>query len=540
VKTHRGLTRSWALFYLIFLICFLLTFPTCTTSEQPSAPTQPELSPTIVSATDYLKSISDGLYEMYAKFGIDEDVADYVLFISSLPKDFGDYTLQNKLCIQDHKLTDLEKLFLEEPDKHLQRMFDSYTSEISAVDPNLPDKLKLIPFFREIEIKDVEALEDITSLASRVEYKATLEKIYGKGIKRTMHPVALEKLVWDCYSNELDEPDLSIHSRLADFQEKYNKQMDETEVVEGKKPLLLGINYVYEPMGWLQKSDDDVRFDYALMRWVLGANAVKIWGQNFATLGKLKLADHLELAHAEGLEVWLEYCPVYALEMTNPDISAEDYCYNLAQFAQEAEKAEVEVLVVGHEVDLHLKRFSNDTGELRKAVLEMLQTARQNYPGLVTYCTWSDPRGSTKVNWELTDIVFPQLYKSDCTRELTDKEYLDAILKWKNKIPGKPLAISEFGSLTISDAQVIGPCDYLVKGRTVTCNPNTQATLVDKQLQVLFKADIYGVFLHIWDEQELVSIHGWDRNKLGFGIWDYKSQEPKQSFWSVYKYYRER
>lgn len=519
----------------LLLICFLLAFAGCTAIAPPAAPTQPELSPKIISTTDSLKSISDDLYEMYAEFGIDEDVAEYVLFVSSLPKDFGDYTLQNKLCIQDHKLTELEKHFLAEPDQYLQQMFDSYMTEISTIDPNLADKLKIIPFFKEIEIRDVEALEDITSLAGMAEYRAILEKIYGKGIERTMHPVALEKLVWDCYSSELDAPDLSIHSRLADFQEKFNKQMDETEPVEGKKPKVIGVNYVYEPMGWLHKSSDETKFDYALMRWVLGANAVKLWGV-FSTTA----FDHVKLAHEEGLEVWLEFCPVYTWELYWPNIDVNTYCEELAKFAQAAERAEVEVLVVGHEVDLHLKRFGSETGALRKAVDEMITTARKSYSGLVTYCNWPDLWEKTNINWKPMDIVFPQIYKSDCSRAYSDAEYSDAILKWKNKTPKKPMAVSEYGSLTISEAAVIGPCDYLVKGRAVTHDPTTQANLIDKQLQLLFKADVYGIFLHLWDYKQDIAYDGWDRSKLGYGIWDYISKEPKTSFWVVYKYYRER
>jgi hypothetical protein len=301
--------------------------------------------------------------------------------------------------------------------------------------------------------------------------------------------------------------------------------------------LVLGINYVYEPMDWLKKTQEDVRFDYALMCWVLGANAIKLWGQSVVVF------DHVKLAHEEGLQVWLEYCPVYALETSNPDITVEDYCKPLALWAQAAEREKVEVLVVGHEVDLYLKRFSDVTGALRKAVDAMIKTARDNYHGLITYCTWSLPYQNTNINWESSDIVFPQQYNSDCTRALTDNEYLSALLRWKSKIPGKPLAISEFGSLTMSEAAALGACtgsDKLAKEGKVTYDPTTQANLVEKQLQILFKADVYGIFLHMWDEQEAIPIHGWDRNKLGFGIWDYKSQIPKSSFWVVYKYYKER
>jgi hypothetical protein len=210
----------------------------------------------------------------------------------------------------------------------------------------------------------------------------------------------------------------------------------------------------------------------------------------------------------------------------------------LAQFAQEAEKAKVEVLVVGYEIDLHLNNFDNFTGELRKAVDEMEKTARQYYSGLITYCPWNDPWEYSDINWEPMDLVFTQLYKSDCTRELTDEEYLDAIHRWKSKAPGKPLAISEFGSFTMSEAPAIGPCIDLPKEQNVTYNPQVQADFIERQLRVLFNADVYGIFLHCWDEGLAAGI-GYDPSEVGYGIWDWRSQEPKPSFWTVYKYYRE-
>ncbi len=522
----------------------MLISPSCTAKapESPPAETTPSPtietpSPEIASASDYLKSASSELYTAYVKFGLDENVAAYITFAQSLPEDLANYALTNKFCIQDHKLTELEKQFLKEPDQYLQQMFDSYMSEIGTIDPELADKLRLIPFLKEVEINDVEALEDITSLAGRVEYRATLEKLYGKGIERTMYPVALEKLVWDCYSSELDEPDLSIHSRLADFQEKYNQQMDEIEPVEGQKPQVVGISYIIESMGWLKKTDDDIRFDYALMRWVLGTSAVKLFGQS------PEVFDFVKLAHEEGLAVWLASAPAQTLLVLNPDVSVEDYCKQLAGFAQAAEEAKAEVLIVGYEVD-RLKHFDFKTGALRAAVDEMVKTARQNYSGLVTYGTWDGQLDICNVNWEPMDIIFPQIYKSDGsmesypTRELTDSEYLSIINKWKNKIPGKLTAIAEFGSMTVSEGAAFGPCSGVLKTTPYHYDAQAQADAIERQLRVLFQADVHGIFLHLWDDGTTGPVNDWEQ--VGYGIWGWRSNEPKPSFWAVYKYYRER
>lgn len=519
--------------------------PTPSPTPTPTPTTQPPLtqSPNILEAREALQSFSNSLLTIYDRFGIDKDIADYVLFVSTLPADFRDYVLQNKLCIQDYKLNELEKQFLKEPDRYLQQMFDGYITEINMLDPNMDTQLEKLPYFRTLEIEDVEVLEDVLYLASNPQYKSMLEKIYGKGIERKMWPVALEAMVWRGMrsdenefdvNNPLEGSDLTTLTRLADFQEKYNQQMDEAEPVEGKKPQVLGINYVSEPQGWY-KSPEDIRFDYALMRWVLGANAVKLWGFNTAAF------DHVKLAHKEGLEVWLEYCPVYWLEIVNPNISVEDYCKQLTGFAQEAERLGAEVLVVGHEVDIHLTNFDYESGALRKAVDEMVKTARQNYSGQVTYCTWDGQFDVCNINWEPMDIIFPQIYKtlfSPTRREMTDDEYLSIINKWKNKAPGKLVAISEFGSLTVSEAGSLGGWATFLGTNPYQYDLQAQVDFVEGQVRVLFKSDVYGIFQHCWDDSAWPPVKEWE--KVGYGIWNWQNKEPKPSFWVVYKYYRER
>jgi hypothetical protein len=338
-------------------------------------------------------------------------------------------------------------------------------------------------------------------------------------------------------NDPLEGSDLTTLTRLADFQEKYNQQMDGIEPVEGKKPQVLGICNICESGLGQKKPDDDIRFDYALMHWVLGVSDVKLLG--FSP----EVFHHVELAQEEGLEVWLVYAAA-ALRALNPDISVEDYCKNLAGFAQGAEGAKVKVLAVGYEVDMHLKRFDYKTGALRTAVDEMVKTARQNYHGLVTYGTWDGPLDICNVDWEPMDIIFPQMYKSNGTsesvgtRELTDSEYLNIINKWKSKIPGKLTAIAEYGSLSVSEGAALGPCSGLLKTEPYHYDTQAQADSIERQLGVLFKADVYGIFLHRWDNYGPGPVEDW--GQVGYGIWDWRSNEPKPSFWVVYKYYRER
>jgi hypothetical protein len=521
------------LFPLLIIISLLLGSCTAPTTE-PST-TQ---SSKVTEAETTLQSISSELLTLYDEFGIDEDVADYILFVASLPDYFRDYALQNKLCIQDHQLTDQEKQFLQEPDKYLQQIFDSYMTEIDTIDPDLATQLKKLPYFKTIELEDVEALEDVLYLASDSLNQSILETLYGKGIERNMWPVALEALVWrgmrsDKNEFDVDDPlygsDGKNLKRLASFQAKYNTEMDQAEPVEGKRPQVVGINYLTEPMYPGVKSQFDIRFDYILIHWVLGADAVKIWGYDESAF------ENVCFAHEEGLEVWLQYCPLFVIGNEKSDISVADYCAQLAEFAQSAEANKVEVLVVGHEIDLHTVNFNNETGQLKSAVDEMVRTARQYFFGLITYCDWNDPWEYSNVNWEPMDFIFPQLYKSDCLRELTDEEYLDALHRWGNKVPSKPLAISEFGSYTTSNAPEYGPCAWsTVWTQEVIYDPQTQADFIESQLRILFQANVYGIFLLCWDE----GIGDHNYAKFGYGIWNLQTNEPKPSFWTVYKYYR--
>jgi len=503
-------------------------------------------NPNLVRAYEYLQTVSDKALSRMASFGIDDNVTDYIQFVSTLTdRDIAVYALENRLCIEDRNLTEQEKKFLQSHKQNITEMLDYYLSGIQAIDQELADKIKQLPYMKEKApaLKNVEALEDILSLASDTTNRSNLETLYGKGTERNIWPVALERIFYKAFDNEFDEnspfegTEWYVNSKLAEFQQKYNKEMDEANPVEDKKPQVLGINYIWEMIGSLKKSDDDINLDYALMRWVLGANAVKIWG--LSPVRSDIAFNNVKLAHEEGLVVWLEYCPVYILETRNPDISVESYCGQLAGFAQQAERLGVEVLVVGHEVDVHLKRFDYKTNALREAVDEMVKVARQNYSGLITYCTWDGPWDVCNINWEPMDIIHPQIYKSDTTRELTDSEYINIINKWKNKMPRKPLANSEFGSLTISEGASIGGWNDLLKTTPYHYDTQAQADFVERQLKVLFKADIYGIFLQCWDEG-VNPAAGYDQSEVGYGIWDWRDDEPKPSFWVVYKYYRER
>ncbi len=200
----------------------------------------------------------------------------------------------------------------------------------------------------------------------------------------------------------------------------------------------------------------------------------------------------------------------------------------LGDFAKEAQKHNVKVLSVGNEIDLHSKHFSREGNLQHKALDELIKVVRENYSGLVTYCDWDGHWNVTNINWEPMDIVFPQIYKGKVGEPASDEEYLNTLLKWKRRYLSKPLANAEFGSLSITDGERWGGAwDTPIK-QPVQYDPKSQAESIDRQLRLNFMGEIYGVFLHVWNEPATGQEH--DKNRLGYGIWDHVKMEPKQVF----------
>ena len=502
--------------------------------------------PELRYALDSLESVSGETLEAYLDIGIDDHVVEYISFVLSLPQDFAEYALESKLCIQDKELTELERSFLEEPDEYLQQMYDYYMSEIGEVDSNLARELKELPYFEEIEVEDMEVLEDVLYLASNADNKAVLEKLYGKEIERKMHSVALEALVWRGMrdsnnefdsDNPLEGPDRKTLIRLAKFQEKYNREMD-IEGVESPKPTVRGISYTEEPQGWIIKNEYDLRFDYGLMRWALRCNAVRLWGYDDNAF------YHVKLAQNEGLEVYLQFEPIVPCEIKNIDIDLDSYKERLSNFATRAEKNDIKFLFIGNELELWWKEFgskglwgwtsasfdSRETGKLEKLLDELTRITRENYSGSVTYADWwASPWGFKELDWSAMDIVSRNMIM----KEIDDSAFLDYLTRIKSRY-SKPFIISEIGSLTITEAELAGGDDSYLWAFPVHHDQEKQAEVIDRRLKLAYQAGVDGVFILCWDRST------WNNmNELGFGIWDHVKKEPKLSFWTVYRYFKE-
>jgi len=157
----------------------------------------------------YLKTVSDKALTNMLRFGIDTNVGDYISFVARLTdKNFARYALESRLCIEDRNLTESEKEFLKEPNKHAQKMFDEYMSAIGKNNPELERELKKLPDFQNIELRDVEGLEDIIA-AAKTENKSAFDLMLNEGIKdKRKYCSPLEALLWIAYDREFNDAGL--------------------------------------------------------------------------------------------------------------------------------------------------------------------------------------------------------------------------------------------------------------------------------------------------------------------------------------------
>jgi hypothetical protein len=120
-------------------------------------------------------------------------------------KAFAKYALENALCIQDRELTELEKSFLQSPDANSQQMFDYYLNEIKKTNPELGREIQKVPDFKTVDVKKVEAIEDVLGLMANPRYKAFLYSMLNVGIKeKRRYCSPLQGLEWLAESMDFD------------------------------------------------------------------------------------------------------------------------------------------------------------------------------------------------------------------------------------------------------------------------------------------------------------------------------------------------
>jgi hypothetical protein len=213
--------------------------------------------------------------------GLDDTIVDYISYVNSLAdEELCRYAFENRVCIQDHTLTELEKDYLKNPEGQcLQRLFDTYLSEIGKADPDLAVELLKLPDLTEIDMRDVEALEDILGIAGEGPvFEEAIDALLDEGIEaKRKYCSSLEALLWIAYDDEIDRwssaKDFSVESVVVrawnestasnNYQSKRWSEFD-TVVDRLNSPKLISIymvdniSYDFNKMGAFEKSGSDV------------------------------------------------------------------------------------------------------------------------------------------------------------------------------------------------------------------------------------------------------------------------------------------
>jgi hypothetical protein len=135
----------------------------------------------------YLSGFPDEVKdELISQFGLNDDGMRWLSYLSGIPdKDFAEYAVINKLCIQgDKQFTELEKSYLVDTDTYMGELAGSYLAALN--DDELSEELARLPDLDSsgtIQKEDIEALEDIVYWVNNYEYNATFEKMNAEGIK---------------------------------------------------------------------------------------------------------------------------------------------------------------------------------------------------------------------------------------------------------------------------------------------------------------------------------------------------------------------
>ena len=160
-----------------------------------------------VNALKYLWKFSGEVQEGFIDLGLDADVLNFLTIVSTLPdQGFAEYAVINKLCIQDRKLTDLESNFLGEPERYSNELLTQYLVDLGSIYDELADELRKLPDFEQASIKNVEATEDVLSLASNPERRTFFEAVLSEGVKDSRkYCTSLQALVWAVYDTDLAE-----------------------------------------------------------------------------------------------------------------------------------------------------------------------------------------------------------------------------------------------------------------------------------------------------------------------------------------------
>ncbi len=192
-----------------------------------------------------------------------------------------------------------------------------------------------------------------------------------------------------------------------------------------------------------------------------GFKAIRVTGHELLWLTKI-----IKEAKKVRLEVWL--CPRFA--HSKPMLSKEEYFKEVRKFANEAEKLDIDIFMIGNELSLELRDFAKIQGyenrsehwtlfeeQFRERKLDfkgylksLVRETRKIFSGPITYAAgqWE----LKAIDWSIFDIIAVNLY---LWKQFKEKEYIKTLKKLKKY--AKPVVVTEFGFTTTKEAWEIGP-----------------------------------------------------------------------------------
>ena len=133
-----------------------------------------EVSPKEADALTYLSTFPGKTQSDLIEFALDDTTIEFLILNSSLEnQDFARYAVENKLCIQDHKLTDLGKSFLEKPGEHAHVLLNDYLSQLNRTYPELAEELGKLP-----DLKPNASNSEAVTQESQKVYLLTSSSVY--------------------------------------------------------------------------------------------------------------------------------------------------------------------------------------------------------------------------------------------------------------------------------------------------------------------------------------------------------------------------
>jgi len=192
--------------------------------------TDKEVSDEEKNALKYISGYESDIQISYIDFGIGGDVSKYLFLNSSLPdQDFARWATERKLCVHDHKLTDLEISFLYEPEKYGAEILTTYVQEAKSTSDDsfsdLGEELRKIPEVKmareNADTSTVEAVEDIIYLIRKLKDLRTVRKnlndMLNEGIRdKRKYCTPLQASLWIAYDND-EVNDILILAKEGDY-----------------------------------------------------------------------------------------------------------------------------------------------------------------------------------------------------------------------------------------------------------------------------------------------------------------------------------